>query len=81
MAKKPDDRVVSLLHFVLALLALIAMEAPARAALLGNNFVIAGAGGRFPDVAFGSVDSKYLVVWPDYGAQRRSAASVTARAQ
>lgn len=54
----------------LALMGVSVMSLPARAALLGNNFEISGPGCRFPDVAFGTVDSKYLVVWPDYNAFR-----------
>lgn len=51
-----------------ALLCLVAaMAGPAYAALLGRNFEISGPGCRFPDVAFGTVDNQYLVVWPDYG--------------
>jgi hypothetical protein len=48
------------------------------AALLGNNFEISGPGCRFPDVAFGTVDSKYLVVWPDYNVSRIFGRFVTA---
>jgi hypothetical protein len=51
---------------------------PAHAALLGNNFEISGPGCRFPDVAFGTVDSKYLVVWPDYNVGRIFGRFVTA---
>jgi len=56
----------------LALLSLIGVSlvVPARAALLGNNFTLSGPGCRFPDVAFGSVSGKYLVVWPDYNMSR-----------
>src|SRR5688572_3031037 len=41
-----------------------------HAALLGNNFEISGPGCRFPDVAFGTVSKKYLVVWADYNVTR-----------
>ena len=58
--------------------ALLTMLIPARAALLGNNFEISGPGCRFPDVAFGTVDSKYLVVWPDYNVSRIFGRFVTA---
>ena len=51
---------------------------PANAALLGNNFEISGPGCRFPDVAFGTVNSKYLVVWPDYNVGRIFGRFVTA---
>jgi hypothetical protein len=56
----------------LALLLLIGVgfAAPARAALLGNNFTLSGPGCRFPDVAFGTVSGKYLVVWTDYNVSR-----------
>src|SRR5262245_18145282 len=53
------------------LLAALAILTPSgwatHAALLGNNVEISGPGCRFPDVAFGTADSRYLVVWPDYG--------------
>ena len=40
------------------------------AALLGNNFTLSGPGCRFPDVAFGNVSGRYLVVWTDYNVTR-----------
>lgn len=43
---------------------------PLHAALLGNNFEISGPGCRFPDVAYGTVSKKYLVVWADYNVTR-----------
>jgi len=61
---------------VLALLSLSGMAA--EAALLGNNFEMSGPGCRFPDVAFGTVESKYLVVWPDYNVSRIFGRFVTA---
>ena len=54
----------------LALLLCSATSLSLHAALLGNNIQVSGPGGRFPDVAFNSVDGKYLVVWPDYNALR-----------
>jgi hypothetical protein len=44
-------------------------------ALLGNNFEISGPGCRFPDVAYGSVNRQYLVVWPDTTSCASSGAS------
>jgi hypothetical protein len=65
-----------------AALALIAgssiIATPVSGALLGSNFIISPAGGRFPDVAFGTADSRYLVVWPDYSAGRVFGRLVTA---
>src|SRR5205814_2150385 len=40
------------------------------AGLIGGNFQISGGGCRFPDVAYSSVDGKYLVVWTDYNVTR-----------
>jgi hypothetical protein len=37
-----------------------------RAALIGNTVEISGPCCRFPDVAYGSRDGRYLVVWKDY---------------
>src|SRR5262245_22764831 len=37
-----------------------------RAALVGSTLEISGGGCRFPDVAYGNVSRKYLVVWADY---------------
>jgi hypothetical protein len=55
-----------------------AVSQSVHAALLGNNIQISGPGGRFPDVAFNSVDGKYLVAWPDYNALRITGRFVTA---
>jgi hypothetical protein len=65
-------------HAALAFIFASAIVMPAGATLLGNNFEISGPGCRFPDVAFGSVDSKYLVVWPDYNVARIFGRFVTA---
>jgi len=56
--------------FTLVSVAVVPFYNSARAALIGNNFEISGPGCRFPDVAYGSVDGKYLVVWPDYNVLR-----------
>src|SRR5688572_32358007 len=34
--------------------------------LIGSNTIISGIGGRFPDAAYNSTNSAYLVVWADY---------------
>jgi len=57
-------------RFILILALALPQPEPSGAALLGNNFELSGPGCRFPDVAFGSADSRYLVVWPDYSAGR-----------
>ena len=75
MPTKPFQGVVCLLS---ALAVLLFWDVPGEAALLGNNFEISGPGCRFPDVAFGSGDSKYLVVWPDYNVARIFGRFVTA---
>ncbi|MDO8586544.1 MAG: DUF5010 C-terminal domain-containing protein [Armatimonadota bacterium] len=54
--------------YLLAVVLLLATGAvsPALAGLIGGNIYVSGGGCRFPDVAYDSVDGKYLVVWPDY---------------
>src|SRR4051795_8090958 len=51
--------------FVLCLL-FISTILPIEAALIGGTIQISAGGCRFPDVAYGSVSRKYLVVWADY---------------
>jgi hypothetical protein len=59
-----------LLFFAISMLLLVMSAGPVGAALLGNNFEISGPGCRFPDVAYGTVSKKYLVVWADYNVTR-----------
>jgi len=47
-----------------ALVALLTVRA--LAVLIGNSIQLSGIHCMFPDVAYGSVSGKYLVVWPDY---------------
>src|SRR3954464_2134946 len=47
-------------------LASLELVMPAEAALMGGTIQISAGGCRFPDVAYGSVSRKYLVVWADY---------------
>ena len=51
---------------VLAVTVVAAASIPASAGLVGGNIVISGGGMWFPDVAYDSVDARYLVVWSDY---------------
>src|SRR6185503_5162169 len=70
MPTKSDRGLLRILFAALAFVVGSAGSTPAGAASLGNNFEISGPGCRFPDVAFGSANSQYLVVWPDYNALR-----------
>ncbi|MDO8587368.1 MAG: hypothetical protein Q7T82_10035, partial [Armatimonadota bacterium] len=62
--RRKPFRVIVILAF--CLVSVWALGAYAQAGLIGGNIYVSGAGCRFPDVAYDSVDGKYLVVWPDY---------------
>ncbi len=51
--------------------ALILTRLTASAGLTGGTLDISGGNGRFPDVAYGNVSRRYLVVWAEYSASVR----------